>query len=127
MGFLQRFFHGRNGMDPLNIALAATALGLMLLGRFLLGALFEVLTTAMLFLCVFRMVSRNIPKRQRENARFLQLLRRLRAKSPRAGADRAHFRYFKCPACGQNLRAPKGKGKIKITCSKCGRVFYKKV
>lgn len=35
--------------------------------------------------------------------------------------------YFECPNCHQKLRAPKGKGKIKVTCATCGHVFIKKV
>ena len=127
MGFLQRFFHGRNGIDQLNLALLAVSLGCSLLGRILFRSLFEVLFTAIAFAALFRMVSRNIPKRRQENAAFLRWFRRLRRKSPRPGADKANFRHFKCPGCKQPLRAPKGKGKIKITCSKCGEVFYQEV
>ena len=32
---------------------------------------------------------------------------------------------FRCPGCGTLLRVPKGKGKIKIVCRKCGNSFIK--
>ena len=38
--------------------------------------------------------------------------------------DKDH-RYFKCPNCGQQLRVPKGKGKLNITCRNCGVSFEK--
>lgn len=39
--------------------------------------------------------------------------------------DKEH-RYFRCPSCGQQLRVPKGKGKITVTCRSCGAVFQEK-
>ncbi len=36
------------------------------------------------------------------------------------------FRFFKCPACSQRIRVPRGKGKVEITCPKCGNRFIKK-
>jgi len=127
MSFLQRFFYGRNGPDQLSMALLLLGFGLNLLVRFLLHPLFPPLGLAVIAVALFRMISRNIPKRRQENAQFLRLIQRLRAKGPRPGTDTARFRYFKCPGCKQAMRVPRGKGKVKITCSKCGRVFYKKV
>ena len=37
------------------------------------------------------------------------------------------YRYFKCPECKQKMRAPKGRGKIKVTCKHCHTQFVKKV
>ena len=135
MGFIQRFFIGRNGSDQLNLALLGAALALNLLSRFMFRGLFETLSYIAMFFWIFRMISRNLERRQRENATFLQIIRRAGAKGPKtaqprrakAPKDRANFRYLKCPACKQELRVPKGKGKIKITCAKCGQVFYQKV
>ena len=36
------------------------------------------------------------------------------------------YSYFRCPQCGQQLRVPRGRGKISITCPKCGHQFIKK-
>ena len=33
------------------------------------------------------------------------------------------YAFFKCPQCGMALRAPKGKGRIRVTCKSCGSVF----
>ena len=77
---------------------------------------------------LFRMLSRNLPRRRAENAKFMQLagpainwfhLRRTMHR------DKEH-RYFRCPSCGQQLRVPKGKGKITVTCRSCGAVFQEK-
>ena len=34
--------------------------------------------------------------------------------------NRKTTKYIKCPTCGQTLAVPKGKGKIRVTCPKCG-------
>ena len=39
--------------------------------------------------------------------------------------DKEHV-YFKCPGCGQQLRVPRGKGKITVTCRGCGASFQEK-
>lgn len=75
--------------------------------------------------CIFRMLSRNIAARRRENAKYLALTAPLRGWLRRRRmirTDKAH-RYFKCPNCGQQLRVPKVSGTIKITCRACGTVF----
>lgn len=77
---------------------------------------------------LFCMFSRNIYKRQAENQKFLQIsapvIKWFRTKSARA-KDSAH-KYYACPKCKQTCRVPSGKGKIQITCPKCGEKFIKK-
>ena len=36
------------------------------------------------------------------------------------------YRFFRCKSCGQTLRVPKKRGKIQITCPKCGAKMVKK-
>ena len=124
MGFFRQFFQGRNGTDQLNIALLIAGLAVSMLGRFILPSVMNTLSMALLFLCIFRMLSRNVARRRQENALFLEKTKRFRRKG-RVRKDRARYVYFKCPNCKQNLRAPRGKGKLKITCSKCGTAFQK--
>ena len=66
---------------------------------------------------MFRMYSRNIEARRRENAAFQRFFTRLR--------DRQN-RYFTCPRCRQVVRVPRGKGRINIRCPKCGEQFVRK-
>jgi glutaredoxin 3 len=35
----------------------------------------------------------------------------------------ADHRVIPCPECGSRMRVPKGKGRIRITCSNCRRKF----
>ena len=102
---------------------------LLLLAHTLLGwKILYALSLAAAACLIFRALSRNLPARQRENARFLKwsdpAVRWLRLRRT-ISRDKEH-RYFKCPHCAQHLRVPRGKGKITVTCRSCGTSFSKK-
>ena len=75
------------------------------------------------------MFSRNIYKRQAENAKYLKakfrLTNGLRLRKER-WSQRRDYKFFTCPACHTTLRVPRGKGKINIVCRKCGNSFQGK-
>lgn len=126
---LYRFMYGRNGMDQLNGALLRIYLALFVaqvlcsLLRWNMGVLLlDVLLWALLLFICFRMFSKNLAKRRAENQKWVNWLwsgknRRAGAKARRA--DKEH-KYFTCKACKTICRVPVGKGKIVITCPKCG-------
>jgi RNase P subunit RPR2 len=71
---------------------------------------------------LFRMFSKNLYKRREENSKFLQKTWKLRNQISGAKArhaDKDH-KYFTCKQCKTVCRVPVGKGKIIITCPKCG-------
>ena len=115
--WLARFMYGRYGSDKLNMVLLVTGLVISLISSFSGVFLLGYLSWIPFFFVLFRMFSRNIPARRRENQRFVNFLNRLK--------DRDN-RYFNCPQCHQMVRVPKGKGKINIRCPKCGNKFIKK-
>ena len=77
---LRNFMSGRNGADRLGLTLLWTGLILYILGTLigtasgtfwlLLGSLLNLAGFACYILCIFRMFSRNLPKREAENRRF---------------------------------------------------------
>lgn len=117
----RRFMSGRYGTDKLNSAILTVAVVLCLVSLFIpympvkLG--FMAVYYGLLVWAITRILSRNTYKRYRENRKFLQLLDRIK--------DRQH-RYYDCPRCHQQVRVPRGKGKISITCPKCREKFIKK-
>lgn len=122
-----RFMYGRNGSDQLNLALAAVYAAVlvlqMLLGRIYAARLFlEAAGLALAGLVLFRFFSKNLSRRQAENAKFLgwwyPVKNRLDGARQR-GRDKEH-KYFTCKNCKTICRVPAGKGKIEITCPKCG-------
>ncbi len=125
MGFLRKFMYGRYGGDQLGNATLWLYLAVYLLYLITGCGLFCLLAFALAAVTLFRLLSRNIPKRQAENQRFLSMTAPLR-KTWRAFrnrcTDKSH-KYFKCPGCGQQLRVPRGAGTIRITCRSCGTTF----
>ena len=123
-----RFMAGRNGNDALNRFLLVCDLILLLLSS-LLGGPFFLLALALLAYVYFRMLSRSVYKRQDENSRYLRarskLLSRLRLVGER-WKQRREYKFFVCPSCRATLRVPKGRGKIKSVCRKCGASFIGK-
>ena len=117
---LQRFMEGRYGTDKLNMAILCTGLGFSVLAALFPGALMKMIFTAIaytfMFIAIFRTLSRNIYKRYEENRKFLLFFQKVK--------DKDH-RYYNCPRCHQQVRVPKGKGKISLTCPKCREKFIK--
>ena len=125
---IQRFMYGRYGNDPLNLFLIGLYLLIYLVSLFVrLGVLYWA-SFALMAAALLRMLSRNIERRQMENARFMRMAGPVLSWFHFRWAirkDKEHA-YFKCPSCGQRLRVPKGKGKITVTCRSCGASFQEK-
>ena len=120
---LARFMYGRNGMDQLGFVTLWAAIILDVVNLFvrnqvaysILSAVAMVLTVWM----VFRMFSKNLSKRRAENAAYMnKVVYPLRQALSRS-RDKEH-KYFTCPNCRTVCRVPRGKGRIVITCPKCG-------
>lgn len=126
---MARFMYGRNGTDQLNWAILVMYLVLWVI-RILVSAL-DVTVAAMIIdvimfllavVLLWRTFSKNLAKRRAENQRFINwwwpIKNRFAAAKARK-ADKAH-KYFTCKNCKTICRVPAGRGKIVITCPKCG-------
>ncbi len=127
-----RFMVGRNGNDQLNVFMLGMSLGLLIAGIFFGDAVrgvLRLLALAILILVYFRMFSRNIFKRQEENGKYLRIRYQVFAKLKtlkERWVQRKDYKFFRCQSCHAVLRVPRGKGKIKIVCRKCGNTFIGK-
>lgn len=126
-----KFMQGRYGVDQLyrfqvTLSLAALLLSMLLRKHAGLSNLLTLAAMVLLIWAAVRAMSRNVQKRYLENLHFLEKLgsirQKLRMRKERF-AQRKDYKFFVCPTCKTNLRVPKGKGEIYITCSKCGNRF----
>ena len=90
---------------------------------------YTVLGLVLLVLCYYRSLSRNISKRTEENYQYYALKDRVDRKFrglKDQWANRKLYHYYRCPKCRQKLRVPRGRGRIQISCPRCGTQFIKK-
>ncbi len=125
---IRNFLSGRYGNDQLNVFLFIFGCVLTFILSLLRIPYIGLISYIPYGFAIFRMLSKNFVKRQKENARFLTLSepwRKFLKEKFRQFQDKDH-RYFRCPKCNRTLRVPKGRGKIKISCPHCNKEFVKR-
>lgn len=131
---LSRFMYGRNGVDRLGLTMIWAALLLDIINMLLrekpvVSGITGLVSGVLLFTALFRMFSRNLEKRRAENTRFMEKVwwsvSRRMAGARQQRMDKEH-RYFTCHRCGAVCRVPRGKGRIVITCPRCGGEIHGK-
>lgn len=126
---LERFMIGRYGVDAFARFLNGCILFLLVLQLFIPRRGIYFFALLLLFYNYFRIFSKNIPARFRENEVYQRIRFRLDEKlrhwRGQAGELRK-YHIYRCPGCGQKLRIPRGRGKVQICCPKCHTEFVKR-
>ena len=125
---IMRFMQGRYGNDRLGQAMLMAALACVVMSLFRIPFI-STIGLAILVLTYYRMFSRQIAKRAAENQKYMQLEWKVRAKlqkKKQSLAQRRTHRIYKCPNCKQKIRVPRNRGRIAISCRKCGTEFIRK-
>ena len=126
---------GRYGSDHLNRFLCVVSLVLILSSTFTraaapaLSSLLFMAGAALLVWCYIRMFSRSTEKRYAENVRYLSIRNRVSgwfSDKREQFRQRRDYAFFRCPGCRCTMRVPRGKGRLRITCRKCGYTFERK-
>jgi IBR domain. len=117
---------GRNGPDNLTIFSFVTALVINSFAAFFNIDVLKYASILLIIYCIFRMLSKNTVKRRAESDKFMLIFEPVKQwaaqKIVQIRSSKTH-KFFKCPSCKNILRVPRGKGKIHITCPKCGQRF----
>ena len=126
---LRQFMIGRYGTDGLNQFLSIASIVMLLISLITRVSLFTYVGMVLLILCYYRSLSRNISKRTEENYKYYAVKDRIRNKFSGLKDqwdNRRLYHYYRCPQCRQKLRVPRGRGRIQISCPRCGTQFIKK-
>lgn len=128
---LQRYMQGRYGIfDRLSKGLLVISLVLFLANMFFNMNLLRWGAFLVLAVVYYRFFSKKIYNRVNENQKFSNWVTKIKKRInywKERFQNRKVYTYFACPTCKQQLRAPKNKGTIKVTCSSCKNQFTKKV
>lgn len=122
---LMRLMSGRYGVDRLFYCLFGTAVILSVVNIFIRSVIVQIIVYSLMIYAVFRMFSRNISARSRENrivTGWLDKIKRQQDARRRRAADSTHI-YKKCPKCHAVLRLPRRPGKHTTVCPKCNNEF----
>lgn len=126
---IQKFMIGRYGIDKLSTYLLYGGLAVVVLFNLLNWEIVGLLGWAAIILGYYRTFSRNRTKRYQENQKFLTFTRQLVREwnnTRNKFYQRKVYKYYSCPNCKKELRVPRNKGKINITCPHCHERFIKK-
>ena len=117
---------GRNGADELSGACTSLGVILVIIDLFARTTWLSAAALALLAYSMFRISSKNITARGRENSQALRVAGPVLSflSNPVAMLrETRSFVHLQCPSCGQRVRIPRGKGKVRITCPKCHARF----
>ncbi|MFA5577326.1 MAG: hypothetical protein WCZ27_07930 [Tissierellaceae bacterium] len=126
MNILRKFMKGRYGGDQLSMTLIGVSIILTLIGSWTKLSLFTIISYIPLVFSIFRMFSKDLAKRRMENYKFSMFISPVYSRYTRLNRkfkERKTHKYVKCPNCKRELRLPRGKGRITITCPKCQEKF----
>ena len=143
MGFRERYArfmlgrYGAYGPDRLSRAINFAAIALIVASLFVRYTALNITTLALVAFSLFRLLSRNYEARQRENAAYAKIAdkfappvrraakgarRKVKTAATRIRYFRTH-RFYGCAKCGSRLRVPRVRGRLQISCPKCGGTF----
>lgn len=122
----RQFMVGRYGQDQLGRFITSLALLILIANLFVKKASLPSVALVLIIYSYYRILSRDINARYRENQKFLDSIEPLRRKvftSKNKYDNRKTHKYIKCPSCKFEMKVPRGKGKIRVTCKSCGNKF----
>ncbi len=134
---------GRRGWDQLDTFLMILSLVVEIAGNLLRLRWVYYIGAGIFLICIFRVFSRNLVRRDMENRKYMMTKYRiLHWRSIRREKKRGTYTYsneererngsyggtvyayYYCPTCGQQVRIPSGKGRVRVTCPRCGEKFF---
>lgn len=123
-----RFMQGRYGIDQLNSFLMIVCVICFIVNMFIGSIVLTFIDYGTWLFVIFRMFSKNIYARNRENDKYLNFFSPLSRwlKLKLMSKQDPSNKYFSCPKCKQMVRVPKGHGTVVVTCPNCQNKFEKR-
>ena len=124
------FMAGRYGVDRLYYFLLAICFIFIVINLFVNSFILSLIESGLFIYAIYRVMSRNIYKRQQENEKFTRLIDKpkkyFNLQKCKKRDKKTHV-YKKCPSCKNNLRLPRKKGEHTVVCPCCKHRFDVKI
>lgn len=124
--YLQKVY----GVDFFSKTMIVFALILSLINLKFKNRVVEIITMILIvYFGIFRVFSVNKYQRMIENQKFAKAVKPMTdffEKYKIRAVNSKDKKYIKCPNCKKEMKIPRNKGKIKVTCPHCGHKFVKK-
>ncbi len=127
---VQKFFYGRNGNDKLNNFIFFLYIVTFIIYLFVQHISLIIVAAILLFINIYRMLSKKLYVRQRENDIYLKITSSIKRPFLRFFhriRDRKTHVYKKCPNCKRVLKLRKIKGTHTVKCPICANHFNIKI
>ena len=122
---LTAWMRGRNGSDELGNAVLVLALVLLLIDVFVRALWLGIIVVLLLGYACWRISSKDLRQRRKENAAFVKAIGPVAPYLDffHGSAAAQEYTQLECPTCGQMMRVPSGKGRMRVTCPRCKNKF----
>ena len=118
MNKFYEFMRDRYGADGLSAIIVLLSFALLLVVSCFNVWWLSFLPLVLVIYAAFRILSKNISAREKENEFIVNIKRALFSGKKAEKESDTHI-FAKCPVCDAKLRLPKGKGEFSITCPSC--------
>lgn len=123
---INQLLRGYNGIDSLFYVNLILIIVCIVLNIFINNFFLSLIQLLLIILIVFRIFSKNISARQKENRLFENIIRTPKKKIKlywNIIKNYNHALYKKCPYCKQMIKLPLKKGKHDVICPTCKKKF----
>lgn len=122
MGRFRMFMVGRNGVDALFYFFFVIDLILYGFNFIFRSPWVYYAQLIIIILAIFRVFSKNLERRHKENEAFKKILRKVSPNyelNKRKIVEGKTHSFHECPYCGAILRFERKRGKFNVTCPRC--------
>lgn len=123
---IRNFMYGRYGIDDLYKLLLIICFILLVINMFLNNNIIRIIELLLIFIILYRSLSKNISRRKKENDKYLNIKNKIIKSfnyNKKKYDERNTHMYKKCPNCKQKIRLPLKKGKHTVKCPNCSYKF----
>lgn len=122
---IRTFLRNAYGFDQLSQHIYYIAIALFIISMFTRLDILRLISLVLMLYSLYRSLSSKRSKRARELVLYRRFVRNVRVKFKVffLNIKDREYKYFVCKSCGQQLRVPRKRGKLEVTCSRCRHKF----